>query len=120
MFGAEQTRAGQASKLDVPPLQEFALTASLTPQQITILRRVAEGLGLPAYVLRPRNCAQDVEVLRLLGFIAADAGALSIASAGSDYLAMLDSGGSLPRLANLRVVHGRDQSISVEHWPQEY
>ena len=96
------------------------MTASLTSQQITILRRIADGLGLPAYVLRPRNCVQDVESLRLLGFVASDNGALSIAPAGLEYLATLDAGGPLPQRANLRVVHGRDHSISVEHWPQEY
>ncbi len=96
------------------------MTASLTAQQIMILRRIADGLGLPAYVLRPRNCAQDVESLRLFEFIAADGGALSIAPAGLEYLTTLDSDGSPPPRANLRVVHGRDQSISVEHWPQEY
>lgn len=103
-----------------PALQELALTASLTAQQITILRRVADGLGLPAYILRPRNCVQDVESLRLFGFVASDAGALSIAPAGLEYLMAFDSGGSPPPLANLRMVHGRDCSISVEHWPQEY
>jgi len=103
-----------------PALQEFALTASLTPQQITILRRVADGLGLPAYVLRPRNCAQDVESLCLFGFVVSDGGALSIAPPGLEYLTTFDSGGSPLPLANLRVVHGRDHSISVEHWPQEY
>ena len=96
------------------------MTASLTLQQIAILRRVADGLGLPAYVLRPRNYALDVESLRVLGFVASDAGALSIASGGLEYLMTLDSGGSPPRLASLRVVHGRDHSISVEHWPLEY
>ncbi len=96
------------------------MTASLTSQQITILQRIADGLGLPAYVLRPRNCAQDVESLRLRGFVSSGAGVLSIEPAGSDYLTALNSGGSPPQLANLRVVHGRDHSISVEHWPQEY
>jgi len=96
------------------------LTASLTSQQITILRRIADGLGLPAYVLRPRNCIQDVESLCLLGLVASNTGALSISPAGLEYLRTLDSGGSPPQRANLRVVHGRDHSISVEHWPQEY
>ncbi len=96
------------------------MIASLTLQQVAILRRVADGLGLPAYVLRPRNYALDVESLRVLGFVASDAGTLSIEPEGSDYLTMLDSGESPPRLASLRVVHGRDHSISVEHWPQEY
>lgn len=96
------------------------MAAFLTPRQTTILRRLADGLGLPAHVPRPRDFAQDVESLRLLGFVASDAGTLSIAPAGRECLAAFELDASPPPLANLRVVHGRDHSISVERWPQEY
>ena len=122
VFGAEQTSAAGSSKLGIHTL-EFALTTSLTPQQISILRRVGDGLGLPAYVLRPRNCAQDVELLLLFRFIASGERGLSIEPAGAEYLSRLDSTepAESPRQpVGLRVAHGRDNSISVERWPQEY
>jgi len=92
----------------------------LTPHQNALLRRVGDGLGLPAYILRPRNCAQDVELLCALQFVAADSGELSITPAGIACLRELDSGGSERRFENLRVAHARDQSIMVEYWPQEF
>jgi hypothetical protein len=52
------------------------VTATLTPQQIAILRRLDAGLDLPAYVLRPRNCAQDVELLSLSELVACEGGRL--------------------------------------------
>ena len=54
MFGAEQTKADRASKLDLR-FPVALLAASLTPQQMSTLRRVGNGFGLPAYVLKPRN-----------------------------------------------------------------
>jgi hypothetical protein len=122
VFGAEQTPAAVRSKLGFN-IPEAALTTSLTPQQISILRRVGDGLGLPAYVLRPRNCAQDVELLLFFRLIASGELGLSIEPAGIDYLTGLDSAdstGSNERLGGMRIAHGRDHSISVEHWPQEY
>ncbi len=122
MFGAEQTLSACRPKLDINML-EAALTTSLTPQQITILRRVGDGLGLPAYVLRPRNCAQDVELLLLFRLISSGTRGLWIEPAGTDYLAALDSGeaaGTPEQLVGLRVAHGRGHSISVEQWPLEY
>lgn len=98
------------------------MTTSLTPQQISILRRVSDGLGLPAYVLRPRNCAQDVELLLFFGLIASSSHGLSIEPGGAEYLTRLDSAEpeAHRHLVGLRVAHARNHSISVEHWPQEY
>lgn len=122
MFGTEQTPAAGSSKLGIN-IQEAALSTSLTPQQISILRRVGDGLGLAAYTLRPRHCAQDVELLLFFRLIASGKRGLSIEPAGSEYLARLDStepAGSHEQLAGLRVAHGRDHSISGERWQQEY
>jgi hypothetical protein len=97
------------------------LTTSLTSQQIAILRRVSDGLGLPAYVLRPRNCSQDVELLLFFRLIGAGPRGHFIEPAGSDYLAQLDSIDPTeqePRLVGLSL--SRDSSISVECWPQEF
>jgi len=91
------------------------MTASLTNQQIALLLRVGDGLGLPAYVLRPRNCAQDVELLCLLEFVASTAGMLSITAAGSDYLQQLGSHDKEVPVPTFRITHARDQSITVEH-----
>jgi len=96
------------------------LAASLTPQQISILRRVGAGLGLPAYVLRPRNCAQDVELLIFFRLMASKQGELSITLDGAEYLDKLDSDAPEEQFASLLVAHGRDHSIGVELWPQEY
>jgi len=96
------------------------MTASLTNQQIALLRRIDDGLGLPAYVLRPRNCAQDVELLCLLEFVASADGTLSITTAGGVYLKKLAALGKEDPIPAIRVTHARDQSITVEHWPQEY
>jgi hypothetical protein len=96
------------------------VTGSLTNQQIALLRRIGDGLGLPAYVLRPRNCVQDVELLCLYELVASASGTLSITSGGNDYLQQVDSNGPWGVIANLRVAHGQDHSITVEHWPQEY
>jgi hypothetical protein len=94
----------------------------LTPQQIALLRRVGDGHGLPAYVLRPRNCVQDVELLCGLQLLDAIKGEFSITTAGLDYLKNLElpSRDSEERIARLRAAHGRDRSVHVEHWPQEY
>jgi hypothetical protein len=121
MFVAEQTLPACRTKLGIT-MMEAALTTSLTPQQISILRRVGDGLGLPAYVFRPRNCAQDVELLLLSRLIASSSRGLSIEPAGAEYLMRFDSAqlGTDEQLVRLRVVHERDHSISVEHWPQEY
>jgi hypothetical protein len=73
--------------------------------------------AFPAYVLRPWNCAQDVELLHCFDLVASASGTLSITSAGKDYLQRVDPRGFV---ANLRVVHGQDHSITVEYWPQEY
>jgi hypothetical protein len=101
---------------------EATLMTSLTPQQISILRRVSDGFGLPAYVLRPRNCAQDVELLLFFCFIASGSRGLSIEPAGAEYLTRLDSAESQADMqpVGFRVAHERDHSISVEHWPQEF
>jgi hypothetical protein len=106
----------------VPLREKNAAGLSPTPQQISILRRVGDGLGLPAYVFRPRNCAQDVELLLLSRLIASSSRGLSIEPAGAEYLMRFDSAqlGTDEQLVRLRVVHERDHSISVEHWPQEY
>jgi hypothetical protein len=103
-----------------PTNRRQVVTGSLTNQQIALLRRISDGLGLPAYVLRPRNCAQDVELLCLFELVASTSGTLSITSAGNDYLQRVDSDGPRGFIANLRVAHGQDHSITVEHWPQEY
>ncbi len=98
------------------------MTTSLTPQQIALLRRVGDGHGLPAYVLRPRNCIPDVELLCHLRLLDAIAGEFSITSAGVEYLRNLEMPGvdSQERIARLYATYGRDRSINVEHWPQEY
>jgi len=94
----------------------------LTPQQIALLRRVGDGHGLPAYVLRPRNCIADAELLCHLRLLDSIAGEFSITSAGVDYLRNIELSGfdSDERIGRLRAVYGRDRSINVEHWPQEY
>ena len=96
------------------------MAASLTPQQISILRRSSAGLGLPSHVLRPRNCPQDVELLIFFRLMASKSGELSITPDGAAYLDKLDSDASEERFASLRAAHGRDHSINAEHWPQEY
>jgi hypothetical protein len=94
----------------------------LTPQQIALLRRVGDGHGLPAYVLRPRNCIADAELLCHLRLLDAIAGDFSITSAGVEYLRNLEMPGvdAQERIARLYATYGRDRSINVEHWPQEY
>ena len=98
------------------------MTTSLTQQQIALLRRVGDGHGLPAYVLRPRNCLQDVEWLCALQLLDAIAGEFLLTSAGSEYLKSLELPGrdSQERIAPLRAAHARSGPINVEHWPQEY
>lgn len=116
-------RPRAASSLAGVHLLEVALTASLTPQQISILRRVGDGLGLPAYVLSPRKCAQDVELLLYFRLIASGERGLSIEPAGAEYISCLDSAESAEsqeQSVGLRVAHGRDNSIAVEHRSQEY
>jgi hypothetical protein len=100
--------------------RRIAVTGSLTNQQIALLRRIGDGLGLPAYVLRPRNCVQDFELLCLFELVASASGTLSITSAGNDYLQRINSEDPRGGIANRRVAHGQDHSITVEHWPQEY
>jgi hypothetical protein len=120
VFGAEQTPGPVARNVSLHILGT-ALTTSLTSQQIAILRRVSDGLGLPAYVLRPRNCAQDVELLLFFRLIGAGSRGHFIEPAGSDYLAQLDSidpAEQEPRLVGLSL--SRDPSITVECWPQEF
>jgi hypothetical protein len=96
------------------------MTASPTIQQLALLRRIGAGLGLPPYVLRPRNCTQDVELLCLLKFVVTTAGTLLITATGNDYLRQVDLQGGEVSVPTFRVTHARDQSITVEHWPQEY
>jgi len=96
------------------------MTSSLTLQQIALLRRIGDGLGLPAYVLRPRNCVQDVELLCKVELVVSDSGKLSITEWGGEYLRELDLTGMQLSASNLGVVFGRAQAIGVEHWPQEY
>lgn len=72
-------------------------------------------------MLRPRHCAQDVELLLFFGLIGSGSSGLSIQPAGAEYLSTLDTADPVDasdRLAGLRVAHGRDQSISVERRPQ--
>jgi hypothetical protein len=59
-------------------------------------------------------------LLCLFELVASTSGTLSITSAGNDYLQRVDSDGPRGFIANLRVAHGQDHSITVEHWPQEY
>ena len=96
------------------------MTASLTTQQVALLRRVGSGLGLPAYVLRPRNCVQDIELMCSLDLIATAPGQFWITPLGSDHLHMLDSGDTEVAVDRLRTAHGAAPARSVEHWPQEY
>ena len=121
MCGIEQTPAAGRAKLGID-IQEAALSTSLTPQQISILRRLNDGLGLPAHALRPRHCAQDVELLLFFRLIASGRRGLSIEPSGTAYLARLDSTeppGSHEQLVAPRVAHGRDRSISGEHRHEE-
>jgi hypothetical protein len=96
------------------------MTASLTPQQISLLRRIGDGHGLPAYVMRPRNCAPDVELLCLIRFLALRGGQLSITSEGAAWLREYDTTSREEHVTGLRVAHGLDHSIGVEYWPQAY
>ena len=94
------------------------MTAALTPQQIALLRRIGDGQGLPAYAMRPRNCAPDVELLCLIRFLAIHGGRFSISSEGAAWLRQHDSTSHDEQMTGLRVAHGRDQSTSVDHWPR--
>jgi hypothetical protein len=113
---------GQAEfiRMSRPHQSEIAVTASLTTQQIALLRRIGDGLGLPAYVLRPRNCSQDVELLHLFDLVESTSGTLSITFIGIDYLQRVESCAPGAAAANLPVLHGQDHSITGEYWPQEY
>jgi hypothetical protein len=87
---------------------------SLTLQQVTLLRRIGDGIGLPAYILRPRNCAQDIELLGDRQLIARQAGELTLTHAGAACLRGHDAAGCDDRLANLREAHRRDRLSSAE------
>ncbi len=91
----------------------------LTPQQDELLRRVAGASGLPATVPRREHCSQDVERLCALGFIAAESTGLSITAQGMAHLRQDQSTGLPASGRSIRVLHGRDQSISVEYRPRQ-
>ena len=91
------------------------MTAALTPQQISLLRRIGDGQGLPAYAVRPRNCAPDVELLCLIRFLAIHGGQFSISSEGAAWLRQHDSTSHEEHMTGLRVTHQRDKSIGAEY-----
>lgn len=91
------------------------MTAALTPQQISLLRRIGDGQGLPAYAVRPRNCAPDVELLCLIRFLAIHGGQFSISPEGGAWLRQYDSTSHEEHMTGLRATHRRDKSISAEY-----
>jgi len=70
MFGAEQTKADRESKLGLR-FPGALVAASPTPQQMSILRRVGNGLGLPAYVFRPQTFVAYMMGVRRVGTLVA-------------------------------------------------
>lgn len=96
------------------------MAPTLTIQQIELLRRIDNGLGLLPYVLRPSYRAEDVAVLKSLELIVFNSGRLAITDAGSDCLGLMEPTGTSSLAPTVRVMHGRDHSISVEYWPQEH
>jgi len=70
MFGAEQTKVDRASKLGLR-FPGALVAVSLTPQQMSILRRVGNGLGLPAYVFRSQTSVAYMMGVRRVGTLVA-------------------------------------------------
>ena len=68
--------------------------------------------------MRPRNCAPDVELLCLIRFLAIHGGQFSITAEGAAWLKQYDSTSHEEYMTGLRVAHGRDLSISVDHSPR--
>jgi hypothetical protein len=89
MFGNEQTECFSMFILTAS-CRGFLMTNALTPSQISILRRIDSGMGLPAYLLRPKNCATDVETLCAGGLLELKYGEPSITVQGSSRLRRID------------------------------
>jgi hypothetical protein len=95
------------------------LASSLTPQQNDLLRQIEGAPGLPAAVPRREHRSQDVERLCALAFIVSDSAGLAVTAAGMAHLDLCGSTAPSPSGRAIRVLHGRDQSISVEYRPQQ-
>ncbi len=95
------------------------MVTSLTRQQNDLLKRIERAPGLPADMPRPRPLASDVERLRALGLIVSDADGLAITVSGLAHLRLRESTAVSASGRAIRVLHGRDESISVEYWPQQ-
>jgi len=93
------------------------MTTVLTPTQSFLLRRISHGEGVSQDLLADKSCAQDMENLCSLRLINWNNGELLTTAAGRTHLERTCASRRQESFAGLRVVHGHDQSITVEYRP---
>lgn len=91
------------------------MTYALTPAQSTLLRRIADGAGLPPPLLRVPGLEGDVARLRDLRLFAHGPGEPALTAAGATLLRQQDAAHSRSMAGSVHFMHGADQSISAEY-----
>ena len=91
------------------------MTDALTTAQCTLLRRIGDGAGLPPRLLRTPGRATDVARLRDLRLFTPVPGDPALAAAGATLLRQHDTDRGESTTGSVHVMHGSDQSITVEY-----
>ena len=95
------------------------MTTVLTPTQMFLLRRIGDGIGLPASLPGERKCTRDVGRLCSKALLSWNAGELLTTVKGRTNLDHINTSRSDERFGGLCVVHGHDRSIIVEYRPAQ-
>lgn len=95
------------------------MTTVLTPTQMFLLLGISDGEGISQDLPGDDKCAHDVEQLRSSRLINWKDSELHTTAAGRTHLEPTYASPRKESFGGLRVVHGHDQSITVEFRPAQ-